>query len=255
MTISITNLFQGKMIRNGEEKKIDLFTLNFNSSYNFLADSLKWSSISSSLRAQPVKDINLSFSATHSLYKFGHRGTGNRNEYVWQDGFSLPRLLRAQLNAGFHLAPPAKKEKKENAADSTQIADSLEAENFGSNPVTEELSKFELPWDLTANLSYSVDRSSALNVRKIFSTNISARLEITPKWRVQYSANLDLINKQIDYQSFNIYRDLHCWEMSFSWAPNPQGYSFFTFEIRIKESALKDIKLTKSSAGRRPFGG
>ncbi|MEJ2636027.1 MAG: hypothetical protein P8184_12140, partial [Calditrichia bacterium] len=122
-----------------------------------------------------------------------------------------------------------------------------------TEPIQEGLKKFKLPWDLTTNFSYTIDRQDINNVRKLFSAQVAARIEITPKWRIQYSANIDLINKQIDYQSFNIYRDLHCWEMSFAWAPNPQGYSFFTFEIRVKASALKDIKLTKSSAGRRVY--
>jgi hypothetical protein len=115
------------------------------------------------------------------------------------------------------------------------------------------LKEFKLPWDITTNFTYNYNKSNIRNPTKRFSANVSARIELTENWRIQYTTSLDLIGKKIDYQSFNIYRDLHCWEMSFAWGPNPQGYSFFTFEIRIKESVLKDIKLTKSSGGRRVY--
>ena len=113
--------------------------------------------------------------------------------------------------------------------------------------------KFDLPWDLTTRFSYSLDRNDINNTIKRFDANIAARIEITKNWRIQYTASIDLIKKQLSYQSFNIYRDLHCWEMSFSWGPNPNGYSFFTFEIHVKEPILRDIKLTKSSGSQRVF--
>lgn len=255
MNISINNLFQGKIIKDGQEKKIDLFNLNMNASYNFLADSLKWSNIRSSLRARASKDFDFTLSATHSLYEANRSGFGDRNEYVWENGFSLPRLLNVNLNARIHLKPPEKKteEKPETPADTTEAGAGPAEEDVTVDPEVEGLKKFKLPWDLTANLTYSLDRRNSDNIRKRLDARISGRIEVTKNWRVEYSSNIDLINKKINYHSFNIYRDLHCWEMSFSWAPNPQGYSFYTLRIQIKEAALRDIKLTKSSGGRRPF--
>lgn len=253
MNFSIRNLFQGKTIKNGEEKKIDLFTWNLNTSYNFIRDSLKWSDLSSSIRAKASKDFDFTFSATHSLYKFGHNGSGYRNEYVWENGFSLPRLLRMQVNARLHLAPPAKKDKqKPGTAAAGSDTTAYRGPDITRDEITEGLKAFSLPWDVNINVIYSMDRSNIHLVRKRLDANLSAKLEITRNWRVQYTANFDLINKQINYQSFHIYRDLHCWEMSFTWAPNP-AYSYFTLDIHIKESALRDIKLTKSSAGRKVY--
>ena len=119
--------------------------------------------------------------------------------------------------------------------------------------ITEGLRKFKLPWDLTARFSYQYDKRNLNNIRRRLDANLAARLEITTNWRIQYTASIDLLKKEINYQSFNIYRNLHCWEMTFSWGPNPRGYIFFTFEIHIKESALRDIKLTKSSGSRRVY--
>jgi lipopolysaccharide assembly outer membrane protein LptD (OstA) len=253
MNISLNNLFQGKMIKNGEEKKIDLFYLNFTTAHNFIADSLKWNDLQSSLRASASRDLDFSFTATHSFYKPTSRGTGRRNEFMWENGFEMPRLVNFQLNARVHLAPPANKDKQNAAADSTLIADSLQVPDITVDPITEGLRNFSLPWDLTANFTYSLYKNDINNTRKRFDMNLAARLEITHNWRIQYSAAFNLLDWDVNYQSFNIYRDLHCWEMSLSWGPNPRGYSFFTFEIHVKEQALRDIKLTKSSGGQRVF--
>jgi len=259
MNISISNLFQGKLLKDGEEKKIDLFTLNFSSAYDFIRDSLKWNDISTRFQAKASRDFDFTFSATHSLYKVGHRGSGRRNEYVWENGFSLPRLVRMQLNASLHLAPPERTEEleigpedEEEIKEESGILPTEEQFDITRDPLTEQLKEFKLPWDLNINLTYSLDRSNILYPRKRMDASVSGRIELTRNWRVQYTANFDLINKQITHQTFNIYRDLHCWEMAFTWSPSP-AYSYFNLEIRVKESALRDLKLTKTSRGRRPF--
>jgi len=253
MNISVANLFQGKIIRDGEEKKIDLFTMNLNTGYNFLADSLKWRNLSTSLRASASRNLDFNVSFLHSFYKPNRDGRGFRNEYVWENGFGLPRLLNVQLNSRVHIAPPPPRENKETGEDTTQVADSLSMTQIGTDPITQELRDFKLPWDLTANFTYSYNKSNVNNIQKRLDMNLAARLEITKNWRIQYSANFNLMERTINYQSFNIYRDLHCWEMSFSWGPNPQGYSFFSFEIHLKEPALRDLKLTKSSGGSKVY--
>ncbi len=248
ISISVNNLFQGKIIKDGEEKKIDLFSWNVSTNYNFLKDSLRWNDLTSRVQAKAAKNIDFTLSATHSLYKIGHQGTGRRDEFIWSDGFALPRLVRMQMNAGIRLAPPQKKKDEEKPAEE-EIPE--EPDNT-RDPMMEGLKNFELPWDLNIRVVYSMDRSNINNINKRLTADLNGRIQLTRNWRVDYSANFDLIKKEINYQNFRIYRDLHCWEMSFTWAPNP-AYSVFSFEIRIKEPVLKDIKLTKSSGGQRPF--
>jgi len=253
VNITLNNLFQGKIIKNGEEKKIDLFNINFGTAYDFLKDSINWSDLSTNFRARASKDFDFNISTTHTFYKATSDGRRRSNNFVWENGLAGPRLLNFQLNARLHLAPPVSKEKKKIDTDSLAMVDTMSVPMIGRDPITEGLKTFSLPWDITANFSYNYNKTDLNNISKRFDTNIAARLEITKNWRIQYTASIDLLNKELNYQSFNIYRDLHCWEMSFSWGPNPQGYSFFSFEIHVKERALQDFKLTKSSGGRRVF--
>lgn len=43
---------------------------------------------------------------------------------------------------------------------------------------------------------------------------------------------------------FNLTRDLHCWEMTFSCIPFGTHQSY-NFQINVRSSLLKDLKLTK----------
>ena len=248
ISISVNNLFQGKIIKDGEERKIDLFSWNVGTNYNFLKDSLRWNDLSSSVQAKASKNIDFTLGATHSLYKRTRRGSGRRDEFVWSEGFALPRLVRIHMNASIHLAPQGKKEKEETAEEKETPAE----EDITRDPMMEGLKNLEIPWDLNFRINYTMARSNIQNIQKRLTADLNGRIQLTRNWRVDYTANFDLIKKEIDHQNFRVYRDLHCWEMSFTWAPNP-AYSVFSFEIRIKEPVLKDIKLTKSSGGQRPF--
>ena len=154
----------------------------------------------------PARNFDFSMTATHSFYKPTSSGTGRRNEFVWDDGFALPRLVNIQLNARVHLAPPPPdKDEEEPKPDTTALADSLESFNIGTDPITEGLRNFKLPWDLTTNFTYNINKSNISNIQRRLDMNLAARLEITRNWRIQYSASINLMDKIINYQSFNIY--------------------------------------------------
>jgi len=99
---SIANLFQAKLIDDaGEEEKVDLFNLNFSGSYDFKKDSLNWSDINSSFRANPGKRVSVNLSTRHSLYKAG--ANGDQNVFLLDKGI-LPRLKSVSGSMGFRLS-------------------------------------------------------------------------------------------------------------------------------------------------------
>ena len=72
----------------------------------------------------------------------------------------------------------------------------------------------------------------------------SGQLNITPKWKITLTTGWDFTNNEISYTSINVYRDLHCWEMSFGWIPKGAQQSW-NFSINVKASVLQDMKLNK----------
>ena len=81
--------------------------------------------------------------------------------------------------------------------------------------------------------------------RKIVQTlGVSGEVNVTPKWKFTFRTGWDFEANDLSYTSVNIYRDLHCWEMRFSWIPLGARQSW-NFSINVKASVLQDLKLNK----------
>ena len=252
LQISLNNLFQAKLADGEEETKIDLFTLNFNTGYNFLKEEFKWQNLSSSFRASPLKGVNLTVTGTHSFYKRDSTGRGAVDE------IRFPRLLNLNANMGFSLDQNifAGKEEKEtdienaeekmiNEEDEEGIvqADYLKREERSDEFAAKKIS---IPWRINFSFNYNMNRSDINNINERFNIKATANVTLTKNWRLNWTATYDAIDHDLVYQSFSIYRDLHCWEMSFNWQPTVDYYSF---RINVKADILQDLKLTKHPSG------
>ncbi len=255
MSISLNNFFQGKLIdAEGKEKKIDLLTANFSTNYNFLADSLKWGNITGNFRTR-IFGRSFSFRTVHTLYQLNaqNRRINKLNK--------LPKLIYLNTSFNFRITEKTfRKKKKTSAADQKQAqADSLQRRTANEGILTtEELrydeedyinqaKKVNIPWALSFNLNYSYDRLRDPANRHRIGFSSSASIQLTKNWKISWNAIFDVKNRKIASQNFSIYRDLHCWEMSFNWQPEI-GYYFL--QINVKASALQDIKVTKRRSTR-----
>jgi hypothetical protein len=102
----------------------------------------------------------------------------------------------------------------------------------------------DMNWTTSFGLEYRYNRSTE---KKSLDLRSNARLALTKNWNVSWTGRFDLVDIDITYQSFSIYRNLHCWEMSFSWQPS---YGYYQFQINVKASELKDLKLDKKPTRR-----
>ena len=104
---------------------------------------------------------------------------------------------------------------------------------------------FTIPWTLGLSLNYNVNKRNPSNIYETFGMVMHSSLSISEKWKLTINGNYDFIEKEITAPQITINRDLHCWEMNFSWIPIGR-YRGFNFEIRMKAPQLRDIKVTKS---------
>ncbi len=243
MSLRLGNLFQGKTIdEEGKEKKFDLLTANFNTSYDFMKDSLKWSNLSTSLSTR-VLGKNLSVSMTHSFYKYKKV---SEYSYVQINEFEkFPQLLSLNTSLGFTLnektfSKKEKEEKKDETSDENEGILKTDPAVKKRSDYRDQTKNIKIPWSTSFNVNYSYNSHSVQKER----INLSARanLQLTQNWKISWNAYYDMVAKRVTSQSFNIYRDLHCWEMSVGWQPS---IGYYDFRINVKSSALQDIKLTK----------
>jgi hypothetical protein len=101
-------------------------------------------------------------------------------------------------------------------------------------------------WNINYGLSYG-ESYGASGISRTFSGNASISLSLTQHWRMSTYTSYDFVAKQITVPSISISRDLHCWELNFTYRPIGL-IKGFNLELRIKADMLKDIKLTRQES-------
>nr|MBC8491100.1 hypothetical protein [Candidatus Neomarinimicrobiota bacterium] len=260
MNIRVSNIFQAKTRRGDEEKKIDLFTMNFSTSHNFAADSLQWAPISTSIRTQLSKKLALNISASHDFYKYGNVRRINE----WSDelyGIPIPRLTSVSASTGFALSGRrfGALKPKDTGTDTTEIN---EDDLLGDINTDEDISDLlqrrtegnEL-WTANLSLRYNLSRSNPADKRETFWMALNLKVNLGSKWKIGWRANFDLLEKNIVSQNFQVTRDLHCWQLSFGWTPSKYAYAQqYNLTINVKSPTLRDLKYEERGGRRTGFG-
>ncbi len=241
LNLSVSNLFEMKVKdTDSTDKTFKLFNLDANVGYNFAADSLKFSEISTSFSTAIGGILNIGGNANFNLYQYDSEKRLRINRLLIKNGGGLAALTSFNLSMSSTFSF--------NLGNTDFVTDSLK---IAKDPYQNEI-KYILPLSGSINYNYSENRNDPLNILR--SSNIRGNILINPtdKWRFGFSAGYDLINHQFSAPYITAYRDLNSWEMNFNWYPGGT-YSGFNLEIKIKAPALKDIKVTKQSNNRGAF--
>jgi lipopolysaccharide assembly outer membrane protein LptD (OstA) len=260
--LSLNNVIEGKLApedpdSDEEDKKITILNnLNFNSSYNIAADSLRWSPVKASLGTRIFKD-KLALNLNASLDPYQINETGQRIDKFVKGLF---RLTRANMTANYTLSSKdfdGQNSESNNSGNGNQntpdvlgkninptnsfASNSNDSQNNSKEDEVTELYKSKIPWSL--NLAYS---ASYVNngIRDIgiqsHSLMFSGNFDLTPKWKVGFSSGYDIQSGGFTFTRMNFSRDLDSWKLNFNWVPfgNNQSYVFF---IGVK-GVLSDLK-------------
>lgn len=259
----------------GESKKVMLLnSLNFNTSYNLSADSLKLAPLSMSTNTNLLKD-KLQLNLAASLDPLAIDNAGNRiDQFNIANGGSLLRLTSANIRVNYSLKSTdalfgGSPDKKEDEVDqnvqnggraddlfgrSVDLADRQKSMFDDKKPEKTKTSFYnsEIPWDLT--LAWSLTYNNARRTSEITNNSlmVSGNVTLAPGWLAGFSTGYDFKNKGITYTQLRFERDLKSWRMDFSWIPNGY-YKQWNFFIGIKSSILQDIKYEKRNAAERRF--
>ncbi len=276
MSLSLGNTLEMKVKSDkdttGFKKLKILESLNFSTSYNFLADSLKWQPINMTGRTK-LFGTNVNFGARFDPYAIDTTSTGQPirvNQSVYSQQGKLLRLESANLSFGLNFGSDTfKKKDKKGATDPNNMdedpnalpPDPLNNQEFdpqsafqGSNATfvkgDDGYAKFEIPWNISLNYSFRLSRGQ-FNKNKMdydfkvtSDVNLNGNVSLTPKWRINFSSGYSFDRKEIAHTNVGISRDLHCWSMNFNLVPVGRYKSYF-FTIRVNSSMLQDLKYEK----------
>lgn len=233
LVFSLNNLLEAryKDPHDTTGKKYTYLTLldNFgaSTSYNFAVDSFRLAPIQLTARTNLLGSLlNLNYTATLDPYRIDSGGV-RRPVYRWNADRKVGTLTQMNwaLVASLHpKTPPAPPD--ENA---------------------EALVFFSLPWRL--DLSYNLVGvrqflPDSAKYRWTQTLGFSAEVNLTRFWRIQVSSGYDFVQKRLSFTSVNLYRDLHCWELSFNWIPFGPRQSYF-LTLAARSPKLQDLRITK----------
>ena len=238
-------------------RKIKLIDeLRLSGSYNFLADSMRLSMIGVSFRTTLFKNFGINLSATLDPYRVSPEG--KRYDKLFVPG----RLVSTGWSFGYTF-----KSRQDNSQPAMNDITSIPPEYlnpfydpYGTmDPVlrrqymSQAYYDFSLPWNVGFNYSVTYGvvyvNNGTTGYRKQIRQSITfnGSLNITPKTGVMFSGGYDLGTRKLTPASISISRDLHCWQMSFSWIPFGYHRSW-SFNIGVKAASLADLKYDKSQS-------
>ncbi|MDG1195010.1 MAG: putative LPS assembly protein LptD [Polaribacter sp.] len=267
--ISLNNVLEAKVApkdpdSDEEDEKIMLLNnLNFNSSYNIAADSLRWSNVSFSAGTRLLNDkLALNFNGSLDPYQVNDEG-----RRIDKFNPNIFRLTNANLTANYSISSTDFDKNKEDGKDNDGRQNGNGANNppdvMGANidPTNRrgvqntqtksktsktDLYKAKIPWSV--NLVYSANyRNNGVEPGEIgvHTLGFSGNIELSPKWKVGYSSGYDVKSGAFSFSRFNFTRDLDSWQFNFNWVPFGRNSSY-TFFIGVKSSTLADLKWDKN---------
>ncbi len=231
LNYSLNNIFEAKYFsaKDSSAKKVNLFdNIIVSGSYNFMADSLKWSGVRIGGGTNLFKRISrLDVNLMYDPYTQNAEGK-TINTFYWDTHRKPLRFVSASFRI------------------TTNLTIGKIRELFGGTesrePKDDVLGLFE-GFGIQHNINTSL---MPINGKDTFlitthTLNTSGNIRITDKWMINVgNIGYDFRSERITYPSFTFIRDLHCWEMNLGWYPEIGAY---TFMVKVKPSTLDFIKV------------
>jgi lipopolysaccharide assembly outer membrane protein LptD (OstA) len=226
----------------GTRKIPILEVLNIAMQYDFARDSLNLSNLAVSGRTTlfNLLGINFAFAFDPYAYRYYPDGIARKvNTLSWMEGQGGMRLTNASLNLTFNLKGQSRR--------SSTVTNGMSQEEkmVANNPASYDYVDFNVPY--TFAIGYNISYSKPLDKEIItHAINLSGDFNITGKWKIGFTLNYDIQNNQIATSQVSLYRDLHCWDMSFQIIPFGIRQSYM-FTIKVKSALLQMLKLQRQS--------
>lgn len=238
-------------------RKIKLIDeLRLSGYYNFLADSMGLSNISISFRTTLFNNFGINLSATLDPYRVTPQGVrynklffpGRITSTGWSFGYTFKsRADRSQPATNDITSIPP--EYANPFYDPYGTMDPVLRRQY----MAQSYYDFSLPWNFGFNYAINYSISYVNNGTTGYKKNVTqtigfnGSINLTPKTGITFQGGYDIMKNKLTTSSISISRDLHCWQMSFSWIPFGYHRSW-SFNIGVKSASLADLKYDKSQS-------
>lgn len=220
---------------------IDNFRIN--GSYNLAADSFNWSNFNMNFATMLFNVINMTANASFDPYAFDYQNGRRSHDLQWNGHGGLVRFQNANISLSGSLHGK-KKDNNSNASASDEYKRLMMYGRYN------DYVDFNIPFNM--NIAYTLGLSKQYSAYSKSDTlivsqhyiDLSGDVNITSRWKIGVRTGYNLVSKELQLTSIDIYRDMHCWEMRISTIPFGQRKSYF-FTLQVKASVLQDLKLVR----------
>lgn len=250
----------------GEDKTIDLLNINLSGNYNFAADSLRFSDITMSLYTTTLPFLNINSTLGFTLYDqepyLDSQGKQTNtyhkvNRLLINSGKGLLRLTYFTISFGTKISGgqlPLATSSNAKPTDSLSLGErfslrrNLQEGKFDFwGEESDGYQPFRASWNLSIDVNYNYRKDLINQKTESLNLSLDASLKLTPTWNIFISTQYDASRKEIISPVIRINKDLHCWDLSFTWYPYGTFTGFY-FRFGIKSSILRDLKIEKRSS-------
>lgn len=259
LNFSIDNIIEMKVraqndTADGEEdgeKKVKLLDrLSINGGYNFADKLFPLSNINFSGSTTLFEKISMSFNGSFDPYAVID---GQREPiYLLKHNNKLARLTRFSFSVRGSLN--SRGEGNTSGQPISPVAGldpSMQEQLYLVDPNPEAFVDFNLLWSLSFGYSFNFSNpgtyapgSAGPVKRTTQALDVNGDFSLTPKWKIGFQTSYDFERNEVGSTSLSIFRDLHCWALSFSWIPFG-SYRSYSMDLRVNAAVLQDLKLTK----------
>lgn len=231
---------------------LDQFSIQ--GSYNFVADSFRFSPISMSASTNLFNKVNVSAGANFNLYEVDNTGR-LIDQLIWKrQPLSLGRLTDARISLSSQFRGGDKKDNPNSGFQPGTVPQGYTNDEYynelsyiRNNPG--EYADFSIPWSLS--LSYSFFYNKIFVANKGFESNVQQNIQfggtlnLSQKWQMGINGYYNISQGEINPLSLSISRDMHCWQMSIQISPIGY-YRYFSINISPKSPLLRDLKINRT---------
>ncbi|MGV3602100.1 MAG: putative LPS assembly protein LptD [Dyadobacter fermentans] len=266
ISFSLNNSFEMKLKSKSDtaaqqfEKVSLLDNLSLGGSYNLMADSLNLSNITINANARIGRNLNLNFNMNLDPYTYvanpnvvGNQVGTKVNKYAITSGQGLANLQSLGFTLGTSFSPKGSSSNNNTANPATtdpndpNAAAKQQAKEFiAQNP--ELYVDFNIPWNVSLNYNFGLTKPGLSKAQIIQAVQATGDLSLSKNLKVTLSSGFDFVAFQPTITQLSLTRDLHCWDMSFSWTPfagSAARASNYSFTLKVKSAILQDLKVTR----------
>ncbi len=268
MSISIGNNLEAKVrdlkdtTGTGSKKVKLLDQLNINTSYNFLADSMRMQNVGVSASTNLFNKVNISGNMNFDPYAIDGQGRRINKLNVLATGVPL-RLTNASVSASFSINGKGAIDGNDGSKAGGGKSEANTYQRIYYHPITGEYIPGGYVYYMNPNSPWSLNFSYSFNYSKSYSymsatqelvtnnkftqtLNISGNVKLTPRMSIQATTGFDFMAMKVTSTQISATYDLHCFNIAISWVPMGM-YKSYSFRIAANAAALADLLRFKKS--------